>query len=184
MLQQRIVCVFVCVCALASICLCVSTKYADIPFMHRHDDSRARKLPPVGTARRSDISWDTGFLKLLSLFSSFALLQFLCKSLLINLLSKYRLREFEDRVLRRILGPRRDEVRGERRKLCKERLSDTYCSPNMARGVKSRIVRWAWYVARVGESRVVYRVLVRKAERKGPLTRPRRRWEGNIKMDL
>jgi len=86
--------------------------------------------------------------------------------------------------LRRVFGPKRDEVTGERRKLHNKELSDLYSLPNIVRVVKSRITRWAGHVARMGQGRGVYRVLVRKPEGKRPLGRPRRRWEGNIKMDL
>jgi hypothetical protein len=83
---------------------------------------------------------------------------------------------FENRVLRRIFGPRRDEVRGSWRKLHNE--------DNIIRMIKSRRVRWAGHVARIGEKRNAYRILVRKPDGKRPLGRPRRRWVGNIKMDL
>jgi hypothetical protein len=95
-----------------------------------------------------------------------------------------RLRVFENRVLKRILGPKRDEVTGEWRKLHNEELNNLYSLFNIVRVVKSRRMRWAGHVARMGEDRVVYRVLVGKPEGKRPLGRPRRRWENNIKMDL
>jgi len=96
-----------------------------------------------------------------------------------------RLRVFEDRVLRRrILGPRSDEVRREWRRLRNEELNDLYSSPIIVRGIKSRRMRWAGHVARMGEKRGVYRVLVRKPEGKGPLGRPSHRWEDDIKMYL
>jgi len=82
----------------------------------------------------------------------------------------------ENRVLRRIFGPTRDEITGEWRKLRNEKLNYVYCSPNTVRVIKSRRMRWAGYVARMGESRSVYRVLVRKLEGKRPLGRLRRRW--------
>ena len=94
------------------------------------------------------------------------------------------LRVFENRVLRRILGPERDEVTREWRKLHKEELNDLHSSPNVVRVIKSRRMRWAGYVACMRESRGVYKVLVGKPEGKRPLGRPRRRWEDNIKMDL
>ena len=87
-------------------------------------------------------------------------------------------------MLRRIFGPKRDEVTGEWRKLHNEELNDLYCSPNIVWVIKSRRMRWAGYVARVGERGVLYRVLVGKPEGKRALGRPRRRWEDNIKMDL
>ena len=91
---------------------------------------------------------------------------------------------FENRVLRRIFGPRRDEVTGEWGKLRNEELNDLYSSPNIVRVIKLRRMRWAGHVARMGERRGVYSVLVRKPEEKKPLGRPRRRWKDNIKMDL
>ena len=87
-------------------------------------------------------------------------------------------------MLRRVFGPKRDEVTGELRKLHNEELSDRYSLPNIVRVVKSRRMRWAGHVARMGEGRGVYMVLVWKPEGKRPLGRPRRRWEDNIKMDL
>jgi hypothetical protein len=86
-------------------------------------------------------------------------------------------------VLRRIFGPRRDEVTGEWRKLHNEELNDLYSSANIVRVITSRM-RWAEHVAHMGERRGVDRVLVGKPEGKRPLGRPRRRWEDNIKMDL
>jgi hypothetical protein len=91
---------------------------------------------------------------------------------------------FENRVLRSVFGPKRDEVSGEWRKLHNEELSDLYSIPTIVRVVKVRRMRWAGHVARVGEGRDVHRVLVGKHEGKKPVGRPRRRWEDNIKMDL
>ena len=82
---------------------------------------------------------------------------------------------FENRVLRRVFGPKRDEVTGEWRKLHNEELSDLYSLPNIVRVVKSRRMRWAGHMVRMGEGRGVHRVLVRKLEGKRPLGRPRRR---------
>jgi len=87
-------------------------------------------------------------------------------------------------VLRRIFGPRRDEVTEEWRRLHNEELNDLYCSPNIVRVIKSRRMRWAGHVVRMGEEREVYRVLVGKPEGKRPLGRPRRRWVDNTRMDL
>jgi hypothetical protein len=95
-----------------------------------------------------------------------------------------RLRVFENRVLRRVFGPNRDEVTGEWRKLHNEELNDLYSLPNIVRVVKSRRMRWAGHVARNWKDRGVHRVLVGKPEEKRPLGRPRRRWEDNIKIDL
>ena len=91
---------------------------------------------------------------------------------------------FENRVLRRIFGPKRDEVTGEWRKLYNGELNDLYCSPNIVRVIKSRRMRWAAYVVRMGERGDVYRVLVGKPEGKRPLGKLRRLWEDNIKIDL
>jgi hypothetical protein len=88
---------------------------------------------------------------------------------------------FENRVLRRIFGPKRDEVTGEWRKLHTEELHNLYSSPDI-RQVKSGRMRWAGYVAHVVEKRKVYKVLMRKPEGKRPLGRPRCRWEDGIRM--
>ena len=88
------------------------------------------------------------------------------------------------RSLRRIFGPKRNEVTGEWRKLHNDRLNDLCASPNIVRVIKSRRMRWSGHVARMGEGRGVYRVFVGKPEGKRPLGRPRRRWDDNIKMDL
>ena len=87
-------------------------------------------------------------------------------------------------MLRRVFGHKRDEVTGEWRKLHNEELSDLYSLPNIMRVVKSRRMRWAGHVARMGEGRGVHRVLVGKPEGERPLGRPRRRWKDNIKTDL
>jgi hypothetical protein len=86
-------------------------------------------------------------------------------------------------VLRKIFGPKREED-GSWRKLHNDELHSLYSSPNVVRVIKSRRMRWAGHVARIGEGRGVYRVLVRKLEGKRPLGRPRHRWEDNIKMYL
>jgi hypothetical protein len=94
------------------------------------------------------------------------------------------LRVFENMVLRRIFGQKRDEVMGEWRKLHNEELHDLYSSPSIIRIIKSRKMRWAGQVARMGEKRSAYRLLVGTPEGKKPLGRPRRRWVDNIRMDL
>jgi hypothetical protein len=93
-----------------------------------------------------------------------------------------RLRVFENRVLRRIFGPKRDDVKGKWRKIHIKKLNDQYSSPNTVRVIKSRRIRWAGHVARMEESRCVCRVLVGKTDGKRPLGRLRRGWEDNIKM--
>jgi hypothetical protein len=95
-----------------------------------------------------------------------------------------RLRVFESRVLRRIFGPKRDEVTREWRKLHNEELNDLYFSPSIVWVIKSRRIRRAGHVARMGERRGVYRVLVGKPEGKRPLEGVRRRGEDSIKRDL
>ena len=91
---------------------------------------------------------------------------------------------FENMVLRGIFGPRRDEVTGEWRRLHNEELNDLYSSPNIVRVIKSRRMKWAGHVARMGEERGVYRVLVGKPDGKRPLGRSRRRWVDNIRIAL
>ena len=102
----------------------------------------------------------------------------------LTLREERRLQVFENRVLRRVFGPKRDEVTGEWIKLHKEELRDLYSLHNIVRVVKSRRMRWAGHVARIGEGRGVHRVLVGKPKGNRPLGRPRYRWEDNIKMDL
>jgi hypothetical protein len=87
-------------------------------------------------------------------------------------------------VLRRIFGSKRYEVTGEWRRLHNKELYALYSSPNIIRVMKSRKLKWAGHVARMGESRGACRVLVGELEGRRPLERPRHRWEDNIKMDL
>jgi hypothetical protein len=87
-------------------------------------------------------------------------------------------------VLRRVFGPKMDEVTGEWKKLHNKELYALYSSPNIIRVMKSRRLRWAGHVARMGERRGAYRALVGKPKGRRPLGRPRRIWEDNIKMDL
>jgi hypothetical protein len=96
---------------------------------------------------------------------------------------EHRLRVSENRVLRKIFGPKRKED-GSWRKLLNDELHDLYSSPNIVRTITSRKMRWAGHMARIGERKGAYRVLVGRPEGKRPLGRPRRRWEDNIKMDL
>jgi hypothetical protein len=96
---------------------------------------------------------------------------------------EHRLRVFENRVLRRIFGPKRKED-GSWRKLHTDELHHLYSSPNIVRVINSRSVRWAGHVARMEVGRRVYRILVGRPEGKRPLGRPRCKWEDNIKLDL
>jgi hypothetical protein len=96
----------------------------------------------------------------------------------------YVLRVFENRVLRRILGKKRDGVTGGWRKLHNEELHKLYSSSSIINIIKSKRIRWAGHVARTGEKRNVHRLSVANPEGKRPLGRPRLRWINNIKMDL
>src|SRR5215475_7649015 len=107
-----------------------------------------------------------------------------CETWSLTLREECRLRVFENRVLRRIFGPKRDEVTGKWRKLHNEELSDLYSSPNIIRVIKSRRLRWAVYVALMGDRRGAYRVLVGRPEVKRPLGRPERREWDNVKIHL
>ena len=107
-----------------------------------------------------------------------------CETWSLTVREERKLRVFENVVLRRIFGPRRDEVTGEWKRLHNEELNDLYSSPNIVRVIKSRRMRWAGHVARMGEERWVYRVLVGKPEGRRPLGKLRRRWVDNIRMDL
>jgi hypothetical protein len=106
-----------------------------------------------------------------------------CETWSLTLREEHRLRVFENRVLRRIFGPKGDEVIGEWRKLHNKELHDLYFSPSIIRIIKSRRMRWAGHVARMGEKMNSYGLLVGKPEGKRPLGRPRRRWVDNIRMD-
>ena len=107
-----------------------------------------------------------------------------CETWSLTLREERKLRVFKNRVLRKIFGPRSDEVTGEWRRLHNEELNDLYASPSIVRVIKWRIMRWSGHVARMGEERGVYRGLVGKPEGRRPLGRPRRRWVDNIRMDL
>ncbi|KAJ4440485.1 hypothetical protein ANN_08626 [Periplaneta americana] len=107
-----------------------------------------------------------------------------CETWTLTLREEHRLRMFENKVLRKIFGAKRHEVTGEWRKLHNTELHALYFSRDIIRNIKSRRLRWAGHVARMGESINAYRVLVGRPERKRPLGRPRRRWKDNIKMDL
>jgi hypothetical protein len=105
-----------------------------------------------------------------------------CEALSLTLRQERRLKVFENRALRRVFGPKRDEVTGEWRKLHNEELNDLYSLPNIVRVVKLRRMRWAGHVARRGEVRGVHRVLVEKPEGRRPMGRHRRIWEDNINL--
>jgi hypothetical protein len=107
-----------------------------------------------------------------------------CETWSLTLREEHRLKVFGNRVLRRIFGPKRDEVTGDWRKLHTGELHNLYSSADIIRQIKSRRMRWAGHVARMEEDRKVYNVLVGKPEGKRPLGRPRRRWEDGIKMDF
>jgi hypothetical protein len=107
-----------------------------------------------------------------------------CETWPLTLRKEHRLRVFENRVLRRIFGAKRDEVTGEWRKLHNGELHNLYSTPDIIRQIKSRRMSWAGHVASIGGGRNVYRVLVGKPEGKRPLERARRRWEYWIKIDL
>ena len=101
----------------------------------------------------------------------------------LTLREESRLRVFENRILRGIFGPQRDE-NGEWRRLYNEELHSLYRSPNIVRVIKSRRLRWAGHVARMEEGRSAFKILTGKPTGKRPLGRPRRRWEDNSRMDL
>jgi hypothetical protein len=102
----------------------------------------------------------------------------------LTLREECRLRVFENRVLKRVFGPKRNEVTGEWRRLHNKELYALYSSPNIILVITSRRLRWAGHVAHMWERRGEIRALVGKPDGRRPLERPSRRWEGNIKMDL
>jgi hypothetical protein len=104
-----------------------------------------------------------------------------CETMSLTLREEHRLRVFENRVLRRIFGPKRDEVTGCWRKLHNEELHGLYSSPSIVKVIKARRMRWAGHVARMGEVRGAYDILVGRPEGRRPLGIPRRRWEDNIR---
>jgi hypothetical protein len=107
-----------------------------------------------------------------------------CETWSLTVREEHKLRVFENRVLRRIFGPKRDGWTRGWRKLHNEELHNLYSSPSKIRYIKSRRMRWAGHVARMGEKRNVYRLLVGKPKGKRPLGRPRRKWMADIKMGL
>jgi hypothetical protein len=109
---------------------------------------------------------------------------YVCETWSLTVRDEHRVRVFENRVLRRIFGSKKDKVTGGWRKLHNEELHDLYSSPSNIGIIKSRRTRWAGHVARMGEKRNTYRLLLGKPEEKRPEGRPRRRWVDNIGMDL
>ena len=107
-----------------------------------------------------------------------------CETWSLTLREEHGLRVFENNVLRKMFGAKKDEITGGWRKLHNAELHALYYSPNIIRSLKSRRLRWAGHVAHMEQSRNAHRVLVGKPEGKRPLWRPRRRWEDNIKMYL
>jgi hypothetical protein len=107
-----------------------------------------------------------------------------CETWSLTLREERKLKVCENRVLKRVFGPKSDEVTGEWRKLHNEELNDVYSLPNIVRVVKSRRMRWSGHMVHMGEDRGVHRVLVGKPKGKRPLGRPRRRCEYNNKTDL
>jgi len=107
-----------------------------------------------------------------------------CEAWSLTLREGRELGVFENMALRRIFGLRRNEEMGECRRLHNEELNDLYTTPNIVRVIKSRRMKWAGHVSRMGEERMVYRVLVGKPEGKRPLGILRRRWVNNIRMDF
>jgi hypothetical protein len=105
-----------------------------------------------------------------------------CETWSLTLKEEHRLRVFENRALRRIFGPKRDDVTGDWRKLHNEELQNLYSSPNIIRMITSRRMRWAGHVARMGKTKNAHRILVGKPEGKRALGRPRSRWVHNIKI--
>jgi hypothetical protein len=106
-----------------------------------------------------------------------------CETWSLTSREEHRLKIFENKVLRRIFGPKREED-GSLRKLHNYELHSLYSSPNIVRVIKLRRMEWAGHVACMGEGRGFYRVLVGRSESKRPLGRPKRRWEYNVKLDL
>jgi hypothetical protein len=104
-----------------------------------------------------------------------------CETWSLTLREEHRLRAFKNSVLRRIFGPRSNEVTEGWRKLHNQELHDLYSLPSIIRIIKSSM---RWFVARMGEKRNMYRLLVGKPEGKGPLGRPRERRVDNVKMHL
>jgi hypothetical protein len=99
-----------------------------------------------------------------------------CETLSLTLREEHRLRVFENRMIRRIFGPKREEVTGGWRKLHNEELHGLYSSPSIIRMIKARRMRWVGHVACMGVVKGAYNILVERSEGRRPLGRPRRRW--------
>jgi hypothetical protein len=133
---------------------------------------------------KHDTAWFKTEIKGWNLITDLIFFLYLCETWSLTVREEHKLRVFENRVLRRIFGPKRDGVTGGWRKLPNEELHNLYSSPGIIRIIMSRTMRWTGHLTRMGEKRNLYRLLVRKPEGKRPLGRPRRRWIDNIKMDL
>jgi hypothetical protein len=107
-----------------------------------------------------------------------------CETWYLTLREEQRLRVFVNRVLRRIFGPKKGELTGQRRKFHGKELHILYSSPNIIRQIKSRRMRWAGHLAHMRDVMKVYRVLVGKPKGKRSLRRPRHRWEDGMRMDF
>jgi hypothetical protein len=112
------------------------------------------------------------------------LVLYVCETLSLTLREEHRLKVFENRVLGRIFGPMRDKVAGGWRKLHNQELHGLYSSLSIVMVIRARRMKWAGHVARMGEVRGAYNILVGRLEGRRPLGRPRCRWEDNIKMAL
>ena len=106
-----------------------------------------------------------------------------CEAWSLTLREERRLRVFENRIMRRIFGSKRDE-NGEWRRLHNEELHSLYRLPNIVRVIKSRRLRWTGYLARMEEGRSVFKILTGTPIGKRPLGRLRRRWKDNIRIDI
>ena len=133
----------------------------------RHESTRLQLIAKV----KRTYGWATFFFSRRAFYS-------------LTLREEHRLREFENKVLRKIFGAKRDEITGEWRKLHNAELHTLYSSPNIIGNLKSRRLSWAGHVAHIELSRNAYRVILGRPEGKRPLGRPTSRWEDNIKMDL
>ncbi|KAJ4428156.1 hypothetical protein ANN_24171 [Periplaneta americana] len=143
-----------------------------------------RNIANASRGRRYINYWVDGIGVTKMIFGKTSYILYGCETWTLTLREEQRLRVFENKVLRKIFGANWDEVTGKWRKIHNAELHPLISSPDIIRNIKSRRLRWAGHVARIGESRNAYRVLVGRPEGKTPLGRPRRRWEDNIKMDL